>query len=67
MASDQDKLATAGPNQFPEKLIPKFLLLAMAGKPLPIHGDGCNVRSYLYCEDVAGTSLNPLSHHALVD
>ncbi|CAL5403956.1 unnamed protein product [Camellia sinensis] len=42
-----------GPNQFPEKLIPKFILLAMAGKPLPIHGDGSNVRSYLYCEDVA--------------
>ncbi|KAI3889740.1 hypothetical protein MKX03_007762 [Papaver bracteatum] len=42
-----------GPNQFPEKLIPKFLLLAMKGLPLPIHGDGSNVRSYLYCEDVA--------------
>ncbi|CAN0913922.1 Trifunctional UDP-glucose 4,6-dehydratase/UDP-4-keto-6-deoxy-D-glucose 3,5-epimerase/UDP-4-keto-L-rhamnose-reductase RHM1 [Linum grandiflorum] len=42
-----------GPNQFPEKLIPKFILLAMMGKPLPIHGDGSNVRSYLYCEDVA--------------
>lgn len=42
-----------GPNQFPEKLIPKFLLLAMKGKTLPIHGDGSNVRSYLYCEDVA--------------
>ncbi|XP_009610279.1 trifunctional UDP-glucose 4,6-dehydratase/UDP-4-keto-6-deoxy-D-glucose 3,5-epimerase/UDP-4-keto-L-rhamnose-reductase RHM1 [Nicotiana tomentosiformis] len=42
-----------GPNQFPEKLIPKFILLAMRGKTLPIHGDGCNVRSYLYCEDVA--------------
>lgn len=42
-----------GPNQFPEKLIPKFLLLAMEGKVLPIHGDGGNVRSYLYCEDVA--------------
>ncbi|KAL7143485.1 hypothetical protein ABFS83_08G193900 [Erythranthe nasuta] len=42
-----------GPNQFPEKLIPKFILLAMAGKTLPIHGDGSNVRSYLYCEDVA--------------
>ncbi|CDY20084.1 BnaA01g29180D [Brassica napus] len=42
-----------GPNQFPEKLIPKFMLLAMNGKPLPIHGDGSNVRSYLYCEDVA--------------
>ena len=42
-----------GPNQFPEKMIPKFMLLAMSGKPLPIHGDGSNVRSYLYCEDVA--------------
>ena len=42
-----------GPNQFPEKLIPKFILLAMQGKPLSIHGDGTNVRSYLYCEDVA--------------
>lgn len=42
-----------GPGQFPEKLIAKFILLAMAGKPLPIHGDGSNVRSYLYCEDVA--------------
>ncbi|CAF2083600.1 hypothetical protein BRARA_F01189 [Brassica rapa] len=42
-----------GPNQFPEKLIPKFMLLAMRGKVLPIHGDGSNVRSYLYCEDVA--------------
>lgn len=42
-----------GPNQFPEKLIPKFILLAMRGKTLPIHGDGANVRSYLYCEDVA--------------
>ncbi|XP_077223199.1 trifunctional UDP-glucose 4,6-dehydratase/UDP-4-keto-6-deoxy-D-glucose 3,5-epimerase/UDP-4-keto-L-rhamnose-reductase RHM1-like [Tasmannia lanceolata] len=42
-----------GPNQFPEKLIPKFILLAMQGAPLPIHGDGSNVRSYLYCEDVA--------------
>ncbi|KAF5766537.1 putative dTDP-glucose 4,6-dehydratase, NAD(P)-binding domain, rmlD-like substrate binding protein [Helianthus annuus] len=42
-----------GPNQYPEKLIPKFLLLSMRGKPLTIHGDGSNVRSYLYCEDVA--------------
>ncbi|KAL4318461.1 hypothetical protein GQ457_18G011210 [Hibiscus cannabinus] len=42
-----------GPNQFPEKLIPKFILLAMRGETLPIHGDGSNVRSYLFCEDVA--------------
>ncbi|KAL4592929.1 hypothetical protein LXL04_005936 [Taraxacum kok-saghyz] len=42
-----------GPNQFPEKLIPKFVLLAMRGDPLPIHGNGSNVRSYLFCADVA--------------
>jgi UDP-glucose 4,6-dehydratase len=42
-----------GPNQFPDKLIPKFMLLAMKGKNLSIHGNGSNVRSYLYCEDVA--------------
>nr|GMD08536.1 trifunctional UDP-glucose 4,6-dehydratase/UDP-4-keto-6-deoxy-D-glucose 3,5-epimerase/UDP-4-keto-L-rhamnose-reductase RHM1-like [Ipomoea batatas] len=42
-----------GPNQFPEKLIPKFILLAMKGERLPIHGDGSNVRSYLYSDDVA--------------
>jgi UDP-glucose 4,6-dehydratase len=42
-----------GPNQFPEKFIPKCILLAMRGLQLPIHGDGSNVRSYLYCEDVA--------------
>jgi hypothetical protein len=39
--------------QFPEKLIPKFTLLASRGKSLPIHGDGSSVRSYLYVEDVA--------------
>lgn len=42
-----------GPNQFPEKLIPKFILLAMKGEQLPIHGNGSNVRSYLHCDDVA--------------
>jgi len=42
-----------GPKKFPEKSLPKFILLAMRGKPLPIHGDFSNVRSYLYCEDVA--------------
>ncbi|MBA0681075.1 hypothetical protein Goari_012733 [Gossypium aridum] len=44
-----------GPNQFLKKLILKFILLAMRGKTLPIHGDGSNVRSYLYCKDVAET------------
>jgi hypothetical protein len=42
-----------GPHQFPEKLIPKFTLLASRGAPLPVHGDGGATRSYLFVEDVA--------------
>jgi dTDP-D-glucose 4,6-dehydratase len=42
-----------GPHQFPEKMIPKFILLAHRGGDLPIHGDGSSVRSYLYVDDVA--------------
>jgi dTDP-glucose 4,6-dehydratase len=42
-----------GPHQFPEKMIPKFTILASRGSELPIHGDGTSVRSYLYVEDVA--------------
>lgn len=40
-----------GPFQFPEKLIPLTLLNALEGKPLPIYGDGLNVRDWLYVED----------------
>jgi dTDP-glucose 4,6-dehydratase len=40
-----------GPYQFPEKLIPLTLLNALEGKPLPIYGDGGNVRDWLYVED----------------
>jgi dTDP-glucose 4,6-dehydratase len=40
-----------GPYQFPEKLIPLMLLNAIEGKPLPIYGDGGNVRDWLYVED----------------
>lgn len=42
-----------GPKQFPEKLVPKFILLASLGRALPIHGDGKHRRSYLYVDDVA--------------
>src|SRR5262247_3520371 len=42
-----------GPYQFPEKLIPLMLLNAIEGKPLPIYGDGLNVRDWLYVEDHA--------------
>ena len=41
-----------GPRQYPEKLIPKFILLARACKQLPVHGDGSSTRSYLYIDDV---------------
>lgn len=40
-----------GPYQFPEKLIPLMLLNALAGKNLPVYGDGSNVRDWLYVED----------------
>jgi len=40
-----------GPYQFPEKLIPLMILNALDGRPLPIYGDGGNVRDWLHVED----------------
>jgi dTDP-glucose 4,6-dehydratase len=40
-----------GPYQFPEKLIPLVVLNALEGKPLPVYGDGLNVRDWLYVTD----------------
>lgn len=40
-----------GPRQFPEKLIPLMIGNALEGKPLPIYGDGLNIRDWLYVED----------------
>jgi dTDP-glucose 4,6-dehydratase len=40
-----------GPFQFPEKLIPLVILHAIAGKPIPVYGDGLNVRDWLYVTD----------------
>ena len=40
-----------GPYQFPEKLIPLMIHHALGGKPLPVYGDGGNVRDWLYVED----------------
>jgi dTDP-glucose 4,6-dehydratase len=40
-----------GPFQFPEKLIPLMTVNALLGRPLPVYGDGLNVRDWLYVED----------------
>jgi len=40
-----------GPFQFPEKLIPVVILNALEGKPIPVYGDGLNVRDWLYVDD----------------
>lgn len=42
-----------GPYQFPEKLIPVIITNALEGKPLPIYGDGTNIRDWLFVEDHA--------------
>jgi len=46
-----------GPYHFPEKLIPVIILNALAGLPLPIYGDGSNIRDWLYVEDHAEALL----------
>jgi dTDP-glucose 4,6-dehydratase len=40
-----------GPYQFPEKMIPLMILNALSGRPLPVYGDGSNVRDWIYVED----------------
>lgn len=50
-----------GPYHFPEKLIPVVILNALAGKSLPIYGDGSNVRDWLYVEDHADALLEVVS------
>lgn len=42
-----------GPRQFPEKLIPRMILCALEGKPLPVYGQGTNVRDWIHVEDHA--------------
>ena len=46
-----------GPFHFPEKLIPVVILNAIAGKPIPVYGQGLNVRDWLYVEDHADALL----------
>ena len=49
-----------GPYHFPEKLVPVVILNALAGKPIPVYGQGENVRDWLYVEDHADALLTVL-------
>ena len=51
-----------GPYQFPEKLIPLMILNALHGDPLPVYGDGMNVRNWLFVEDFARGISHTLAH-----
>src|ERR1019366_5433935 len=46
-----------GPFHFPEKLIPLVILNALDGKPLPVYGQGSNIRDWLYVDDHARALL----------
>ena len=50
-----------GPYHFPEKLIPVVILKALAGAPIPVYGDGLNIRDWLYVEDHADALLTVLA------
>ena len=50
-----------GPYHFPEKLVPVVILRALAGQPIPVYGDGGNVRDWLYVEDHADALLTCLT------
>ena len=49
-----------GPNQHPEKLIPKLITNALRGKPLPIYGSGQNIRDWIFVEDNCAAILSVL-------
>ncbi len=51
-----------GPRQFPEKLIPLTIINALQGKPLPVYGDGLNIRDWLYVEDHCEAIRTVLAH-----
>lgn len=51
-----------GPYQFPEKLIPVVILNALAGRAIPVYGQGENVRDWLHVEDHADALLTVLNH-----
>lgn len=51
-----------GPHQFPEKLIPLMIINALTGLPLPVYGDGKQIRDWLYVEDHCEAILTIIKH-----
>ncbi|PBO85619.1 MAG: dTDP-glucose 4,6-dehydratase [Thaumarchaeota archaeon] len=51
-----------GPRQFPEKLIPKIILLAEQGKKIPIYGTGTNIRDWIFVDDHCDAVFNVLNN-----
>ncbi len=54
-----------GPFHFPEKLVPVVILRALAGQPIPVYGEGLNIRDWLYVEDHADALLKVLAEGQL--
>ena len=54
-----------GPYQFPEKLLPLMITKALSGKPLPVYGDGKQIRDWLYVEDHCRAILEVLENGAV--
>lgn len=54
-----------GPRQYPEKLIPKFILRGANGMSMPVHGDGGQRRTYIYVDDVADAYIRVLERGAV--
>ena len=54
-----------GPHQYPEKAIPKFIMLAQSGATIPIHGDGMATRSYMHVYDAA-SAFDTILHNGAI-
>lgn len=55
---------TYGPNQYPEKIVPLFITNLLDDRPVPLYGDGLQIRDWLYVEDHARAVLHVLEHGA---
>lgn len=56
---------TYGPNQYPEKIVPLFVTNLLEDRPVPVYGDGLQIRDWLYVEDHARAILQVLEHGEL--